>query len=183
MNSNCECCICLEVVETSKNMIITECGHTYHSSCLLKNAAINGFGCPYCRTQLAEEPEDDESEYSEYSEYYSEDDDDEDDEQEEQTEEDQGLTGLRRLFRRVEQDLEDAEDEEAYFESYSATKEEVINHLHNKGYTMEKLVELFMYEMNWRWEGEMTINNRVEDVIDLINNFNDERRRRHQIQA
>lgn len=53
-----ECPICFESI-TSNNIITTECGHSFHSSCFLKNAAINGYNCPMCRTTLADEPEDD----------------------------------------------------------------------------------------------------------------------------
>ncbi len=42
-----ECCICLEPM-TEVNVAITECGHKYHTSCLIqcKN------GCPLCRKKL-----------------------------------------------------------------------------------------------------------------------------------
>jgi hypothetical protein len=50
-----ECPICLNDIETNNNCVTTECGHTFHCSCLFQNAAHNGFGCPYCRISLAEE--------------------------------------------------------------------------------------------------------------------------------
>ena len=40
------------------NRVTTECGHAFHCSCLMQNAAHNGFGCPYCRTTMAEIPDD-----------------------------------------------------------------------------------------------------------------------------
>lgn len=42
-----ECCICLEIMSKT-NVAITECGHTFHTSCLMqcKN------GCPLCRNEL-----------------------------------------------------------------------------------------------------------------------------------
>jgi hypothetical protein len=53
----------METIEGTKNIIVTECGHRFHCNCLMQNAAHNGFGCPYCRTVMAEEPvEDDEDE-------------------------------------------------------------------------------------------------------------------------
>ena len=57
-----ECPICMDVIDTTKNSVVTDCGHTFHCSCLMQNAAHNGFGCPYCRTTMANEPplEDDE---------------------------------------------------------------------------------------------------------------------------
>ena len=50
------------------NCVTTECGHQYHTSCLMRNVAHNGFGCPYCRTIMAEEPELSDDEDSEYEE-------------------------------------------------------------------------------------------------------------------
>ena len=58
-----DCPICMEVIVTTKNIVITECGHTFHCSCLMANVAHNGFSCPYCRTAMAEEVEVEESEY------------------------------------------------------------------------------------------------------------------------
>jgi len=58
-----DCPICMEVIVANKNIVITECGHTFHCSCLMKNVAHNGFGCPYCRTAMAEEIDNESSEY------------------------------------------------------------------------------------------------------------------------
>ena len=58
-----DCPICMEAIVTTKNIVITECGHTFHCSCLMTNVAHNGFGCPYCRTAMAEEVEVEQSEY------------------------------------------------------------------------------------------------------------------------
>ena len=55
-----ECPICMDQIEEGKNRITTECGHCFHASCLMTNVAHNGFGCPYCRTAMAEEVEDEE---------------------------------------------------------------------------------------------------------------------------
>lgn len=58
MSSNNDCPICMEVIETfAKNYCVTECGHCFHTNCLMQSVAHNGFGCPYCRTKMAEEPE------------------------------------------------------------------------------------------------------------------------------
>lgn len=55
-----ECPICLDqILSSSKNCVTTDCGHTFHTSCLMKNTAVNGYDCPYCRTQMAESPGDD----------------------------------------------------------------------------------------------------------------------------
>lgn len=58
MSSNNDCPICMEAIETmAKNYCVTECGHCFHTNCLMQSVAHNGFGCPYCRTKMAEEPE------------------------------------------------------------------------------------------------------------------------------
>ena len=51
-----ECPICMDVIDQNSNLVITECGHSFHCSCLMKNTAHNGFGCPNCRTMMAELP-------------------------------------------------------------------------------------------------------------------------------
>lgn len=67
--SNSECPICMDAIDVTKNSVVTDCGHTFHCSCLMQNAVHNGFGCPYCRTVMANEPpiendeEDEESSY------------------------------------------------------------------------------------------------------------------------
>ena len=58
-----ECPICMEVIVTTKNIVVTECGHTFHCSCLMTNVAHNGFECPYCRTEMAKEVDNESSEY------------------------------------------------------------------------------------------------------------------------
>ena len=60
---SCECPICMELITGDINKVITECGHCFHTSCLMTSVAHNGFGCPYCRTAMAEEQNDEESEY------------------------------------------------------------------------------------------------------------------------
>lgn len=51
-----ECSICLDEVSSLLNKIATECGHIFHTACLLKNVSINGFNCPYCRNELVKKP-------------------------------------------------------------------------------------------------------------------------------
>jgi len=52
----------MEDVFSGKNCVVTECGHSFHTSCLMTNVAHNGFGCPYCRTEMAEEQADSDDE-------------------------------------------------------------------------------------------------------------------------
>jgi len=103
-----ECPICMDKIEGNKNKLVTECGHCFHTSCLLKNAAHNGFGCPYCRTTLAEDPEDSDEEEEE-------DDDDDEDEEDEETQDlysNNVLSGMRWLFQRASGEDIDADPAE-----------------------------------------------------------------------
>ena len=79
-----ECPICMEMIDVSKNCVTTECGHKFHTSCLMRNVSFNGFECPYCRTVMAED-DDEDSNDEEYDEDNAEDEDaeDEDDDIEE----------------------------------------------------------------------------------------------------
>ena len=52
-----ECPICLDNIEDMCNKVITECGHIFHCSCLMKNVNHNGFKCPCCRSKMADEDE------------------------------------------------------------------------------------------------------------------------------
>ena len=75
---NVDCPICMDVIEGNNNRVTTECGHCFHTSCLMTSVAHNGFGCPYCRSKMAEEQEEDEDdEESEYDDEESEYDDEE----------------------------------------------------------------------------------------------------------
>ena len=50
-----ECSICYDIVNKNNNCVITECGHCFHTTCLMKNVALNGYGCPLCRRSLSKE--------------------------------------------------------------------------------------------------------------------------------
>jgi hypothetical protein len=93
----------METIEETKNFIVTECGHRFHCNCLMQNAAHNGFGCPYCRTVMAEEP-------------INEEDDDEDDytigDYSPEVLTDNELTSFRMFHQRLEGDLEEDNLEE-----------------------------------------------------------------------
>ena len=85
-----DCPICMDVIEGTKNCVTTDCGHQFHTNCLMKSVAHNGFGCPYCRTVMAEEVDEEETIYT--------DDDEEDEEYDDEGEElynDYALRGLR----------------------------------------------------------------------------------------
>jgi hypothetical protein len=53
-----DCPICMEKIDLKKNYVKTECGHNFHTNCLMQNVLRNGvnrngFKCPYCRTDMA----------------------------------------------------------------------------------------------------------------------------------
>ncbi len=66
MSINNDCPICYELLNVQTNYVVTECGHAFHCSCLMKHTSINGFHCPYCRNQTSDhkhnDDEDDEDE-------------------------------------------------------------------------------------------------------------------------
>jgi hypothetical protein len=45
------CAICMEVTSKTKNVSVTECGHRFCTSCLLKSLQTNN-RCPMCRTDI-----------------------------------------------------------------------------------------------------------------------------------
>ena len=137
-----ECPICMDQIDEKKNKVTTECGHCFHTSCLMKNVAHNGYGCPYCRTVMAEEPEDNNSdeEYDEFS-----------------LEEEQGpdynanvLRGSRWLFQRaegeeldddVDSESDDEEDEDRVEVEPRAPVDYIVEKLVQRGVTMADMVK------------------------------------------
>lgn len=75
-----DCPICFETIEKN-NCIMTECGHAFHASCLMRHTAVNGYSCPYCRTDMVDKEvfnsDDDETIYDDDDETIYDDDDDE----------------------------------------------------------------------------------------------------------
>jgi hypothetical protein len=139
-----ECPICIEQIEGEKNKVTTECGHCFHTSCLMKNVAHNGFGCPYCRDAMAEEPADDNSD-EEYDEFSV----DEEDEEPEYT--DNVLRGARWLFQRAEgEEVDDEEDtvldeeEERDDVEPRAPVDYIVEKLVERGVSMAELVKAIL---------------------------------------
>lgn len=118
-NNNVECVICMDCISSKEiNYTKTECGHEFHTSCLLQNLAHNGLNClncPYCRSVMASKP----VTYESYSYDFSEDvtvtlSDDEDEDEDANMHEDDILRGLRLFFQRVENLVpEEAGEEES----------------------------------------------------------------------
>lgn len=127
MSSPIECPICMDCIEsTTKNCVTTECGHCFHTNCLMKSVAHNGFGCPYCRTKMAEEPEDK----------------DEDGDEEEEIFDDDALRGFRFFWNNingVEHDEEDNSDEENSEEWEDIDDEEEAPTIPSANFVAEKL--------------------------------------------
>jgi len=125
------------------NCVTTECGHTFHASCLMRSVAHQGFGCPYCRAVMAEVPEDDE------------DDDEEVDEDDDRNPDEFALRGLRFFTNNLDGEEHDHEDvlEEQEDMEQEEDQEEVIvkptaafiaQKLIEQGVTMEQLVKAML---------------------------------------
>jgi len=153
MNAN-ECSICLECIEGDKNQVITDCGHCFHTNCLMKNVSHNGFGCPYCRTVMAEEPVDSDSE-TEWSE-----------ENEDQQYGDDSLNGIRWLFQRVEgEEMDEIESALISPASYISQK------LFEQGCTMEHLLKIILTDYEGYEQYDDFANEVVEKISQIIDGY------------
>jgi len=121
-----ECPICMEIIDLCKNCSTTECGHKFHSNCLMRSIAFNGFGCPYCRFEMVEEIDDSEDEEDEERE---DGDGDEGGEEDDDDEEDEDYEG------------EDDENENQALPSFELIQKKFID----KGITYESLVKTIMF--------------------------------------
>jgi hypothetical protein len=174
---NVDCPICMDIVEGNNNRVTTECGHCFHTSCLMKSVAHNGFGCPYCRTLMAEEVADEESEY----------DDDEDDEEE--IFDDYILRGFRLFMNNIngeeheQEDIEEEDEDQREEQTDEDQGEEdkpapylITQKLMEQGVNMEDLVKIILLEHN-EYEREDEEYNRIADDMFgklriIISNYN-----------
>ena len=175
-----ECPICMEVIDLCKNCVNTECGHLFHSSCLMKSVSINGFGCPYCRTIMAEKTKDkNDDEWSDTSSYVD------------GLFDDYALRGFRFLFNNLNGDIheqhditEEDEDNEEENNEEEDNEEENVNlpsisliteKLIEKGITMEHLVRTYLIDeedFNADYEENYRIERRVNNtVLRILNNY------------
>lgn len=175
-----ECPICMEPIEMTKNCLTTECGHCFHTSCLMTSVAHNGFGCPYCRTKMAEEVVDEDSEYDDEEEIYEQYDD-------------YVLRGLRFFNNNLngeEHDQEDLDDESEDTEDAEEEDEDedsdevdtrpppvsyVAQKLAEQGVTTEDLLKAILCSVN-NYESEYEDFERVENEIfgrvqTILNNY------------
>lgn len=152
-----ECPICMDAIEGLCNRVVTECGHAFHCSCLMQNTAHNGFGCPYCRTKMAEEPEEEDDE------------DAESDEEIETVFDDEALTSFRMFHQRVNgEEVEEEptddwstvdgdEDQEGEGEAEEDEAEPMpdaaymAQKLTERGITFEDLVKSILFQEHSNW--------------------------------
>jgi hypothetical protein len=157
-----DCPICMEEIECTKNCTTTECGHCFHSSCLMKSVAHNGFGCPYCRSVMAEEIKDEE-EVEDWESVSS-----------EEEEDDYALRGFRFLMNNLlgeQHDSEDEEEEKA--DEENSVEEEIIvkpsaeyltQKLIEQGITMEQMVRALLLRHD-EYEADDATNMRIDGQI------------------
>ena len=160
MSAQIECPICMDCVEFTKNCVTTDCGHSFHASCLMQNVAHNGFGCPYCRAAMAEEPEEDENEDEDTwtGESYV---------AEEEVFDDDAMRGFRFFFNNLNGEAHDEEDvveEENYLtesiEDNDAADPNipavnfVAQKLQEQGVTYDQLIKLILHRDHEEYDPE-----------------------------
>ena len=158
-----ECPICMDEINGEKNRVTTECGHCFHTSCLMKNVAHNGFGCPYCRDAMAEEAVESDEEDDDFSV--------DEDEEQEPNYNDNVLRGARWLFQRAEgEELDDEEDsvlddeEDRDEVQPRAPIEYIVEKLAQRGVSMAELVKAILIRDHdeYQYHDEF---NRVDDEL------------------
>ena len=136
-----ECCICMDDIIGNINKTTTECGHIFHCSCLMKNTTHNGYGCPYCRTVMAEEVIDDEEEEDYDDDEYDYDDD---------TVSDNILTSFHMFHQRNSgeeiEDEDENDDEDALVPIPIPSPEYIAQTLTQHGITYEHLVKCLLVD-------------------------------------
>ena len=168
MSALIDCPICMDCIEsTTKNCVTTECGHCFHTNCLMQSVAHNGFGCPYCRTVMAEEPQEDEETVWDDEE----DEEEEGDEEEEEVEmfDDNALRGFRFFWNLLNEEEHDEDDEadEQQLEEWAERRETrqetdpnipstdfVAQKLRQQGVTFEQLVNVLCNYDHEEYEDE-----------------------------
>jgi len=148
-----ECSICMENIiiekQPANDFTATECGHTFHTHCLMTSVAHLGFGCPLCRAEMAQAVEEVEE--------YDEDDDDEDDE----IYDDYALRGFRFFTENLlgeehsAEDLQEETEDNEYFEEQFDDLEQMtpsVDYIHQelleKGVTFKELVSAFLFNQD-----------------------------------
>jgi len=175
-----ECSICMENIiiekQSAKDFTATECGHHFHTHCLMTSVAHLGFGCPLCRAEMAQAVE-------EVEEYEDDDDDDEDDEMYD----DYALRGFRFFTENLlgeehsAEDLQEETEDNEYFEEQVDDLEQMtpsVDFIHQqlleKGVTFKELVNAFLFNQDNYYGGRdlHKINGKiVGKFINILDNF------------
>jgi len=191
-----ECPICMVEIIGSTNRVTTECGHEFHTKCLLSNIAYNGFGCPYCRSEMVEESvanhlheDDDYDDDDEDDDDDGEDDhdgEDDDDDVVDEIEESDILRGMRFMLQRVTGEIltneDDTQDEDDYDELIQQNQIQtpkpkpslslIVKKLLEEGVTNESLVRALLFadhpEYNDSDEEHVQLHKAYQDIYDLI---------------
>ncbi len=145
-----DCPICMDPIDGLCNRVVTECGHVFHCSCLMKNVSHNGFDCPYCRTIMAKEPEEEEEDDDDYGAY---------NEDEMPMFDNDALTSFRMFHQQIngedieeEEEEEEDEDEDEEEEEDSAPKVEYVSHkLSERGISFDDLAKYILYQDHSNW--------------------------------
>lgn len=139
-----DCPICFESIDNNVGCATTECGHKFHLKCLMNNVAHNGFNCPYCRSEMADNlPKDDDC--SNY-EGFSDDDSFIDDEDEERYNDqrqfsDDALRAFRFMVSSLNQETPDDADIQEEIDSINEEQNVKKRIEMRMKYVMEKLAE------------------------------------------
>lgn len=149
MSSQTECPICMEEIVLTKNCVTTECGHCFHTNCLMTSVAHNGFACPYCRAAMAQAVNDDDDEYA---------DDDDDDSLYDFEDNEDALRGFRLFFNNINSE-EPEEADVAAEDVMNAYQQELVEQqraipsiaivtqkLVEQGVTIEQLVKALLID-------------------------------------
>jgi hypothetical protein len=155
-----QCPICFDDVEMTKNCIITECGHKFHASCLLRSVVHNNLDCPYCRFELVESPEEED------------DDENEEDEEDEEEEETMIFYGFRALFQRAEgEEVEpefDDEDENENDEERDVPLNYIVDEFTNRNYNYNDLVNILLTDFLFKDHDQ-----RSTDILTVLDDLID----------
>ena len=200
-----ECPICFDEINQQINCITTECGHKFHANCIMRNVAQNGFGCPCCRSKMADEVEGDsdtDSDGSESDDGSDSDDSDDSSSESDELYDDYVLRGLRLFTNMIEGEENYEEDIEAeYVLSFEndyegsddtavkvPTAEYITERLLQQGVTMYQLVHTLMID-NEEYDKMENVHNsynelsvKVRELIDefIVKNNEMEEEEKHQ---
>jgi hypothetical protein len=150
----------------------------------MKSVAHNGFGCPYCRSKMAEEVANDDDSYFE-------------NEYEEEIYEDNALTSLRMFHQRLSgEEVEEEPEEDQEDEEESVAEEEVptpspafiARKLTEQGVTMEQLVKCLLLNQDHdeysdeKWDEELNMADRVMfgKFRMIISNYSSQQQEQHE---